>query len=85
MNVMELNYVIKEINNKYRNKWEQVRWVGFTTFRAMTGTPNKPSELLPFSWDEINSKDSKNNAPVIDLKKSATELGNFLDKIKNKK
>lgn len=81
---MELHYIIKEINSKYRNKWEQVRWVGFTTARAMTGTPSKPSELLPFSWDEMDSKDSKSNAPVVDLKETAKELGNFLDRIKDK-
>jgi hypothetical protein len=48
----ELQAVIVEINNNYKNSWEQVRQLAYVQANCFTSKHIAKTDLMPFSWDK---------------------------------
>lgn len=57
MDAYELQYIINELNSKYKNEWEKIRFNNYILSKVMTGKPDKPTDFMAFDWDLEYKKD----------------------------
>jgi hypothetical protein len=57
----ELSAIYKSKSEAEKMTWEQTRLICFWNVVATNGTKKfkKPSDLFPFTWDKVKSKDAK--------------------------
>ena len=57
----EIGAVLKAKSEEEKMTWEQTRLICFWNVVATNGTKKfkKPSDLFPFTWDKMTSKDAK--------------------------
>lgn len=48
---LELDALMKNHNEKYKNDWEKVRWLGYINAIASGAKLKKPQDLITFNWE----------------------------------
>jgi hypothetical protein len=71
----ELQAVINEINNNYKDRWEQVRQICYIQANCFASKHIAKADLMPFSWDK--SDESIEPATQKDMQKALQELHQY--------
>ncbi len=80
MNEYELKYVIQEINKKYKEDWEIIRFNNYSISKIMTGSPDKPTDFMIFDWDLTN----RTEINIDKIKEQMNDGLSMFNKIKDK-
>jgi hypothetical protein len=66
MSFREVNYIIKESNNKYITGWEQTRFICYVN-SLIAGNENyeRPSDMFSFPWEKIEQEEDTRDPEII--------------------
>ena len=65
MSWLEVDAVLKQINDKFKNSWEQTRILAWRFVSCFSEKRITPAEMMPYSWDEAADR-KKIERPVVD-------------------
>lgn len=51
MNWDEVNAILEEYNNQYKNEWEKIRWSAYINALGQGVKLKKPTDLIEFEWE----------------------------------
>lgn len=72
----EIPALVKGINLKHKESWEQTRFISYITAQVNSTKKLKPTDILQFSWD-IETKDTKiSNEDVERLRNKSKQFEN---------
>lgn len=78
MSTPEVNAIISAIHEQDKNRWEQLRWIGYITCLSNGAKLKTPQELVTFSWEK-----TENDATTIKDTRTPEEVRQSLLEIKN--
>ncbi len=58
MQIYEIPTIVKGLYTKNRDSWEQTRFISYITAQVNSTKKLKPTDILKFSWDEPQDKDT---------------------------
>ena len=74
MQFYEIPVLVKGLNNKHKESWEQTRFISYITAQVNSTKQLKPTDILKFSWDEDTKETYISNEDVERLKNKAKNL-----------
>lgn len=78
MSNYELEAVLKQVNENFKNSWEQTRILSTNIINCFAEKPLKPVELMPFLWDNVEVKKVERPAISAERVKQMEDLVNNL-------
>lgn len=79
MNQFELEAILNQYFNQYKNQWEQVRFISYVTASCQSTKQLAPQDIIKFDWEKEVEKVSPE-----EIEKRKKELLDFAtERIKN--
>ena len=82
MKFYEIPELVKGLNLKNRDSWEQTRFVAYMTAQVNSTKKIKPTDILQFEWDEKEPVEEKMISKE-DRKRLSIKTDEVLKKLKN--
>lgn len=82
MTDIEAKAVLDGYYEKYKDEWEQTRYISFVIAATQSSKIKKPTDILKFDWDEKTDKTTKEEAlkrekEMLELRERSTNLIEF--------
>ena len=79
--MIEVEAVLEQHNNAYRNSWEQTRFAAFINARVQGAKVNKPADIITFAWEKTEVPESRKLTPD-ELRKLTADMTESFDRYK---
>jgi len=56
---VEVNAILEANYNRYKDSWEQTRWLGYINACVAGSSIKKPTDLILFAWEEKELIDTR--------------------------
>ncbi|WP_019539799.1 hypothetical protein [Proteiniphilum acetatigenes] len=78
MEFYEIPVIVEGINRKYKESWEQTRFISYITAQVNSSKQLKPTDILKFAWD-VDTKETYISKDDIErLKNKSKEIAKQL-------
>ena len=83
MKFYEIPELVKGLNLKSRESWEQTRLLAYMTAQVNSTKKIKPTDILQFEWDKKEPVDEEKMISKADVKRLSKKTDEVLKKLKN--